>query len=101
MKYTFRKKFDSIAIGAITGLIAPMISLFGFYLVAYHNITFTKFFTDILLGYGIFLPVISLCVIINLLVFFIFVWTNRNYSARGVLLATFVYAGYVMYQKYK
>jgi len=101
MNYTFRKRFDSMIIGAISGLIAPVLSLFGFYLVVYRNITFTKFFTEILLGYGIFLPVISLCVIANLLVFFIFVWTNRNYSARGVLLATFVYAGYVMYQKYK
>src|ERR1035437_7907227 len=100
MNYTFKKNFDSMTIGAITGLIAPLISLFGFYLVAYHNISFSKFFNEILLGYGILTPVISLCVIINLLVFFIFDWTNRNLSARGVLLATFVYAGYVVYQKY-
>lgn len=90
-----------MTIGAVCGLIAPFISLFIFYLIMYRNISFSKFFNDIILGYGILLPVISLCVITNLLVFFIFVWTNRNYSARGVLLATFVYAGYVVYQKYK
>ncbi|MBI4945639.1 MAG: hypothetical protein HY840_04470 [Bacteroidetes bacterium] len=100
MNYTFKKKFDSMTIGAVTGLISPLISLFTFYLVKYSHITFSQFFNTILLGYNILAPVISLCVIINLLVFFIFLWTNRNYSARGVLLATFVYAGYVMYQKY-
>lgn len=100
MNYTFKKRFDSMTLGAIIGLIAPMISLFGFYLVKYSHLTFSKFFNDILLGYGILLPVISLCVITNLLVFFIFIWTNRNHSARGVLLATFVYGGYMMYQKY-
>ena len=89
-----------MTLGAITGLIAPLISLFVFYLVKYSQISFSKFFNDILLGYNILLPVISLCVIVNLLVFFIFIWTNRNYSARGVLLATFVYGGYMMYQKY-
>ena len=89
-----------MTLGAITGLMAPLISLFVFYLVTYHTISFSDFFHNILLGYGILLPVISLCVITNLLVFFIFIWTNRNYSARGVLLATFVYGGYMMYQKY-
>jgi hypothetical protein len=94
-----KKKFDSVWIGAVTGLISPIISLFAFYLVKYSHISFMKFFNDILLGYGILLPVISLCVIINLLMFFIFVWTNRNQSAKGVLLATFIYALYVLYQK--
>lgn len=100
MNYTFKKRFDSLTIGAVSGLVAPLISLFVFYLIAYRNMAFSQFFHEILIGYGILMPVISLCVIINLLVFFIFIWTNRNYSARGVLLATFVYAGYVVYQKY-
>ena len=100
MNPAFKKKFDSLWIGAVAGLISPLISLFGFYLAKYSHLSFSQFFSQVLLGYDILTPVISLCVIINLLVFFIFIWTNRNHSARGVLLATFIYAGYVVYQKH-
>ena len=99
MNHPVRKKLDSLWIGAVIGLFSPLCSLFVFYLIRYHHITFEKFFNEILLEHNILTPVISLCVITNLLVFFIFIWTNRNHSARGVLLATFIYAGYVVYQK--
>ena len=95
-----RKKFDSVWIGAAIGLCAPLFTLFVFYLFKYSHLAFGEFYEKILLANGIVTPVISLCVVINLLVFFIFIWTNRNYSARGVLLSTIVYAGYVVYQKY-
>lgn len=98
--YPARKKFDSPWIGAAAGLTAPMATLYCFYLVRYSHVSFDHFFTKILMAHNILTPAISLCVIINLLVFFIFIWTHRNYSARGVLMATFVYAGYVVYQKY-
>ena len=94
------KKFDLLWIGALLGLCSPLFSLFIFYLIKYNNITFLEFFYKILLGYDILTPAISLCVITNLFVFFIFIWTNRNQSARGVLFATFIYAGYVVFQKY-
>jgi hypothetical protein len=94
------KKFDTVWIGTITGLITPIFTLFIFYLVKYNHLTFGQFYTDILLANNIITPVISLCVITNLLVFFIFIWTNRYYNARGVLLATMIYAGYVVYKKF-
>lgn len=100
MNQSVRKKLDSLWIGAVIGLLSPWFTLFIFYLIRYNHISFADFFNNLILGYNILTPVISLCVITNLLVFFIFIWTNRNYSARGVLLATFIYAGYVVYQKY-
>ena len=99
MNHFIEKKFDATWIGVIAGLFSPLIALFIFYLVKYSHLSFAQFFKDILLGYGVLTSVISLCVIVNLLVFFIFLWTNRNRSARGVLLATFIYAGFVVYQK--
>jgi len=96
-----KKKFDAMWIGAVVGLIAPLITLYVFYLIRYsRNISFEQFYTEILQAHNIVTPSISLCVIINLLVFFIFIWRNRNFNARGVLLATIIYAIYVMYQKH-
>ncbi|MBI4931722.1 MAG: hypothetical protein HY841_13210 [Bacteroidetes bacterium] len=98
-EYKIKKKFDNVWIGTVIGLSAPLFTLFVFYLVRYNHLTFGEFYTKILLANGILTSSISLCVIINLLIFFLFIWSNRNYSARGVLLATIVYAGYVLYQK--
>ena len=100
MSVEVRKKFDKGWMGFLCGLIAPFFSLYIFSLVKYSHLSFGEFYERILVANEIITPVISLCVITNLLVFFLFIWTNRNYAARGVLFATMIYAGYVVYQKY-
>ncbi|MFH1005686.1 MAG: hypothetical protein V1781_09400 [Bacteroidota bacterium] len=100
MIYSDKKRFDSIVLGMFLGLLSPFLSLFIFYFLCYNHLSFSLFFTEIILNNNILCPVISLCTISNLLVFFIFIWSNRNYNARGVLLSTLIYMGYVVYQKY-
>jgi hypothetical protein len=78
-------------VGLIMGLIAPVIVFLGFYVFKYSGITFFEFL-DFLISRNVIVQVLSICVIINLLLFFIFIWTNRLYAARGVILATFIYA---------
>lgn len=100
MSVYLQKKFDNSWVGFGCGLLAPLATLYVFYLVKFSHISFSKFYMDVLFANNIVTASISLCVITNLLVFFIFIWTNRNLSARGVLFSTFIYAGYVVYQKY-
>jgi hypothetical protein len=92
------KRFDHILVGTLLGLIGPVVVLFLFYLVRYHQLTFGRFLAMVGME-GTFSPRISLCAIVNLLIFYIFIWTNRYFSARGVILATFVYAGLIVYIK--
>ena len=87
MKLNFNRQI----VGFIVGLIAPMLVMMCFYLVKYSRFTIVEFL-NLILGAGIFIPLMSLSVIINLLLFFIFLWTNKDYAARGVILATMVYA---------
>ena len=98
MKYLPKTKFDSVALGTVLGLFAPMLVFLTYYLVAYHGMDFSAFAKYLETG-EIFIPVISLCATINLLLFFIFIWTKKDKSARGVLQATFVYAIYVCIMK--
>src|SRR5262245_31927765 len=100
MSVEVKRKFDQGWIGFVSGLMAPVFSLYIFYLFKYSHLAFSEFYSKILVANDIVTPAVSLCVITNLLVFFIFIWTNRNYAARGVLFATFIYAGFVVYQKY-
>ena len=49
---------------------------------------------------GMLSKVISLSAIPNLLLFFIYIWTNRNFSARGVIFATFLLAFVMLILKF-
>ncbi len=81
---------NNLVLGIFLGLIAPTIVYFIIYLSGFKNISFVDFFY-LLNEKNVFTKILSLCGLANLLVFFIFIWTNRLRSARGVLVATFIF----------
>ena len=76
--------------GFITGLTIPVFVILGFYF--YRGATSFSTFFESLVGMGIISQLVSLCVVPNLLLFFIFMWKNNLRPARGVIGSTFVYA---------
>jgi len=91
--------FDSQWLGFACGVLGPMVTFFFYYLISFRYMTFPRYINYLVTG-NIYTPVISLCVITNLLVFFIFLWTNKNFGARGVLFSTFLYAFFIFYLKF-
>ena len=85
-------------IGALAGLIGPPIAMLLFYHFNYSQLEF-QVFIDRLLYSTLFAAVLSLCVLINLLLFFIFIWINRDEGAQGVLLVTILYALWILGMK--
>ena len=84
-------KYNNIVLGSIIGIIAPVIGVTLFYF--YKDID--KSILDFLIylkNNSVITHTISICVIPNLLLFFIFIWTKRFQSARGVTLATMIWA---------
>ena len=92
------RKYDTVLFGMIPGLVLPVITLLVIWIVRFEG------------GLGEFLSsfqqmhmlskVVSLSAVPNLLLFFIFIWTNRNYSARGVIFATLVVAAVMLVLKF-
>ncbi len=82
-------------LGVVIGLIGPWIGLYIYY---YSNFRANPFsvFLDRLLYTTLFGPMLSLAAMMNLLLFFIFIWLNRDEGAMGVLLSTFLY-GFVVF----
>lgn len=75
--------------GILAGVILPVVIFFTFYLVKFSNLQIMMFPKQMLLGN--FLPlIISWCVLPNLLLFFVFSWTNCLKSAKGALISTVV-----------
>ena len=84
------KRYDSVALGLIAGLVLPVLTLGVIWLIRYEG-GLGEFLSS-LRQMSMLSKVISLAAIPNLLLFFLFIWTNRTFSARGVIFATLVVA---------
>jgi hypothetical protein len=95
-----KNKFDHLSLGIITGLLLPALVLLMVFLYRFKNhYTLTEFF-DFLRNMKVLSKMISLCIIPNLLLFFIYIWTDNDRSARGVLGSTFFWALVVVLAKF-
>ena len=84
------RRFDSMMYGLIPGLLLPPLSLVIFWLVT-SELGLWNFLERFQL-LGMLSKVLSLATVPNLLLFFVFIWTRRNFSARGVIFATLLMA---------
>ena len=92
------EKFNTLIWGLIPGLVLPVITFFLSWIIVFKG-AFSDFFHQFSELHQ--LPsLISLCAIPNLLLFFIFIWTNNDKSARGVIFATIILAFVMVLIKY-
>ena len=90
---------NKLSIGLIIGILSPIVIFLIVYLINYDQ--YSAMINRGVLSvsgvrFDLFLKIGSLCVIPNLLIFFYFTRQNALYSARGVLLATFIITFVVM-----
>jgi hypothetical protein len=92
------KKFDTLLTGLIPALVLPVLTLLGFWIVKSDQgfLDFLVRFQDM----GMLSKLVSLAAIPNLFLFFLFIWTKRNFSARGVIFATLLLAFIMMILKF-
>ena len=92
-------RYNNVRIGLVLGVLAPLVGFVIIYLVAFRGMSFTEYL-ELLAGRKKLSSIISLSVIPNLLLFFIFIWLNYLYSARGVLASTLFFALIVVITKF-
>ena len=85
------KRFNKIYWGALLGILLPAVALYIFYKVKYDHMELGEFLRSFH-KMGILTHIISLSVIPNLILFFLFMQKNYLKGGRGVLLATFIFA---------
>lgn len=84
------KRFNTIVTGLVPGLLLPVVTMVIIWLVRYEGGFFR--FLAVFQELGMLSKLLSLSVIPNLLLFFIFLWIDRPFSARGVIFATLILA---------
>ncbi len=85
---------NNLLSGFIPGILLPIVFLSVIIWVRMNDNNFFEYLGS-LYQINVLSKIISICLIPNLLLFFLFIWTNKLRSARGVLLSMFV-AGLVI-----
>ena len=93
-----KKRFDSLLSGLIPGIILPLVALLLIWMVQYEGDLFD--FLKKFQHQKVLSKVLSLAALPNLLLFFVFIWTDRTFSARGVIFATLVLAFVMLVLKF-
>lgn len=94
-----KSKVDNLKLGLLLGIIAPALTMLIIYLIQFTNFNLSEL-VDLLVEKKVFTKIVSLCVIPNLALFFLFLNKNYYYSARGVLMATVLFALFVFITKF-
>ena len=92
------KKFDTMLSGLVPALVLPVLTILVFWIVKSDLglVVFLEQFQQM----RMLSKVVSLAAIPNLLLFFLFIWTNRNFAARGVIFATLLLAFLMLILKF-
>ncbi|MCK5461394.1 MAG: hypothetical protein KAI95_00210 [Bacteroidales bacterium] len=96
---TIQTRLNTITFGLIAGMLFPLLALIIFYLISSPDVSFSEF-VEFIVSRKKLSSLISLSVVPDLLVFFIFIRLNYLYSARGVLAAVFLFALIVVLTKF-
>ncbi len=91
-------KQDKFLIGFISGLMAPLIGFYLYYLSFFRIMTVKNFFLN-LLESNTLAATISLSLLANLALFFAFDKFEKLRCQQGVIGATFIYGFYIVYLK--
>ncbi len=89
---------NSIWTGTTIGLIVPFVVVFIFFKLKFPHVTI-EYIIDYSIQMRALPKIISLCVIPNLGIFFLFMKVNYLFSARGIILATFIMTLFVLVLK--
>lgn len=95
-----RKKnsIDQLYVGFLLGFLVPVIFFLIVYQLKYAEMEFVAYVRSIW-QMKIFLKILSLCVFPNLGFFLLFYRRKYDMAARGVIMATFIYAFVILIAK--
>ena len=80
---------NSFWFGLVAGLVVPVLTVIIAYYQVYSYMGFERFY-ERFVHLKLFSAFLSLCALPDMLVFFLFIWTNRLIGARGTLTAIFI-----------
>ena len=86
-------KKDNLRLGLVLGLIAPIISLVIYYFVKFYpTFSFREFMGFIRSNKSQITAISVPCLVLNIVLFTVYINSHRDQTAKGVFAATLIYA---------
>ncbi|NIG53141.1 hypothetical protein [Chitinophaga sp. Cy-1792] len=87
-------KKDNLPLGILLGLVTPILAFFVYYLVAVmpKNIDLWNFLGQLRDNRQLIPKLVSICLLLNGLVFYLYTKERRDITAKGIFLVTMLYA---------
>ena len=95
-----KKQYNTLKSGLLSGLLIPIFVALIFYLLNVERFGGSERLIRYITTIDITTKLLSLFILPDLLLFFYFNWQNFLKASRGVLFATFIYAGVIIYLKF-
>ena len=94
-----KKIKDHLLTGILLGLAGPLILAFLFYISKFGNASLSTFL-EAAAKEKLLSPLLSLCALVNLGSFYLFLNAEKYYIARGIILSTFIYGFVIVVLKF-
>ncbi len=93
LNYTMFKK-DNLSLGILLGLLTPVIGFFLYYLFVFmpKHIGWGQFIEVLRSNRQMIPKVISMCLLLNGLIFYFYTQKRKDITAKGIFLVTMLYA---------
>ena len=86
-------KKDNLRLGLVLGLVAPILSLVVYYFVKFYPLYSIKEFLGFIQSNKAQITAISVpCLVLNIVLFTVYINSHRDKTAKGVFAATLIYA---------
>ncbi len=91
-------KKDNFVFGLVLGTLAPLVGIILFKFYKFGIFTWKETFQFMMVepGYKTLSVALSLSLLLNALLFTIYINTNRDYTAKGIFVTTLVYGLFVL-----
>lgn len=84
-------KRDNLKLGMVLGLIGPLIGLVVAYFVKFSAVSFSDFWITFINDNRLITSIGSLSLLANVILFTIYINTQRDHTAKGIFLITLIY----------
>ncbi|MDP4260963.1 MAG: hypothetical protein Q8941_00415 [Bacteroidota bacterium] len=84
-------KKDNLKLGLVLGLVGPILGLVVIYFIKYSTFSFGDFLSTFFNTGRLITSIGSLSLLANVILFTIYINTNRDFTARGIFIITLIY----------
>ncbi|MBW8685551.1 hypothetical protein [Chitinophaga rhizophila] len=95
-------KRDNLPLGIVLGVFTPILAFFLYYLLVFmpkHDVSLSDFIGIIMDNRQMLPKLISVCLLLNGVIFYFYTRSRKDITAKGIFLVTMLYAIIILFLK--